>query len=86
MSDQLFKCGLCEKLTPLIRKTDRLPGDINYEYAECVKCKGKTTILYTNKKIRGLLAKQRKTPPGNLKLKLAERINEEMANLAKEME
>jgi hypothetical protein len=86
MNNQLFECSLCGKLTPLIRKTDRLGNGIRHEYAECKQCRGKTTIMYTNGKIRGMLAKQRHTPPGNMKKKLAERINLEIAILKAEME
>lgn len=86
MAKQLFECGLCGGLTPLIRKTKSLNDGIKHEYAECVKCKGKTTIMYTNSKIRVMLAKQRVTPAGNLKVALSDRITKEIAILAKEME
>ena len=83
---QLFEFGLCGKVTPLIRKTDRLKNGVRHEYAECNQCHGKTTIMYTDSKIRGMLAKQRHTKPGNMKKKLAERINAEIAILKAEME
>lgn len=86
MISQLFECGLCGELTPLIRKSSQLKDGVVHEYAECIHCFGQTTILYTNKKIRGLLIKQSSTPPGNMKVKLAERINKEMSLLRKEME
>lgn len=87
MAKQLFECGLCGGFTPLVRKTRSLSGGIKHEYAECVECKGKTTIMYTNSKIRGMLAKQRVTPSGSLlKVVLSDRINKEIAALIKEME
>ena len=85
MNNQLFECGLCGELTPLIRKTDKLSNGVRHEYAECKQCHGKTTIMYTNSKIRGMLAKQRNTKPGNMKKRLAERINTEIAILKAEM-
>ena len=74
MNKQLFECGLCGKATPFIQKTDRLKNGVRHEYADCNQCHGKTTIMYTN------------TKPGNMKKKLAERINAEIAILKADME
>lgn len=86
MNEQLFECGLCGELTLLIRKSEILSDGIKHEFAECEKCKGKSTIMYTNNHIRGLLALQRKTKPGNKKVELADKINKEAENLRTEME
>lgn len=84
--EPLYVCNYCGKLTPLIRKTDYLSNEIHHEYAECTECGVKVTIMFTNKKIRGLMAKQRITKPGNLKVKLVDKLNYEINKLRLEME
>ncbi|MGM0169841.1 hypothetical protein IGI39_004002 [Enterococcus sp. AZ135] len=78
MSEQLFRCCYCEKLTPLIMKQDKLGDSVQHNYAQCNHCKGKVTHSYTNKHIRGLLFRQRNTKPGKKKEALAEQILNEM--------
>lgn len=86
MTKQLFECGICGQLTQLIKKTEQLENGIKHEFAECEKCKGKTTIFYTDKTIRNLLLKQKHTKPGKYKTKLSIEIQNRMNELRREME
>lgn len=63
MSDQLFKCNECGKMTPLIQKNDTLPNDNDIErnYFECSNCQNKVTIFYSDEKLRKLIKKQQHT-------------------------
>lgn len=79
--DKLYLCSMCEELTPLVMEKERLHGGVQHNYAECKACKGKVTHSYTDKHIRSMLAKQRKTIPGPKKERLAQKILEEMAAL-----
>lgn len=79
--EELFQCSMCGELTPMVMKKDRLHGGVQHNYAECQACKGKVTHSYTDKHIRGMLAKQRKLPPGLKKERLAEKIHIEMEQL-----
>ncbi|MFI3616437.1 hypothetical protein [Enterococcus avium] len=78
---QLFLCGICGKMTPLVMKKEHLNGGVQHYYAECQLCKGKTTHSFTNQHIRSMLAKQKRTLPGIKKEKLARRIINEMNEL-----
>lgn len=86
MSNQLFECGICGKLTQLIRRSEQLNNGIVREFAECEKCKRKTTIFYSDKTIRNLLIKQQHTKPGKYKTKLSIEIQNRMNDLQREME
>jgi len=90
MNDNLFQCGLCGDLTPFVQKTDKLENAVHHTYAECMSCKGKTTICYTNKHIRALLLRQENMKASkkmsNKKLELADKIQAEMRALQKEYE
>lgn len=81
MAEQLFKCGFCDELTPLIMRKDKLGEGIQHNYAECKHCKGKVTHSYTNKRIRGLMVRQQHTKQGKKKVELAELILKEMEEL-----
>ncbi|MGK0551059.1 hypothetical protein ACSFB8_04435 [Enterococcus faecalis] len=85
MNDQLFECGLCGKRTHFVCKSEIIKDDIKHDYAECEKCGGKATIMYTNHHIRSLLAKQQITKPGKHKAALAEEIQDKMDLLKQEM-
>ncbi|WP_379946455.1 hypothetical protein [Enterococcus devriesei] len=86
MAEQLFECGKCGQLTPLITGSVWMENEIIYEFAECEKCHGKTTIFYSDKEIRSLLIKQKNTKPGNYREKLATEIQDRMNRLRQEME
>lgn len=86
MAEQLFQCGFCGELTPLIMKQDKLGDGIQHNYAECKQCKAKVTHSYTNKRIRGLMVKQQHTKPGKKKAELADLILSEMDGLKKNYE
>ena len=86
MAQQLFQCGVCEGLTPLVKKQDNLDGGIHHNYAECQCCEAKITINYTNKHIRGLLVRQQNTKPGKKKVELAELIQSECDKLKAQYE
>ncbi|MEO1768276.1 hypothetical protein [Candidatus Enterococcus ferrettii] len=79
--NELFLCSMCEELTPLIMRKERLYGGVQHNYAECQSCKGKVTHSYTNKHIRSLLTKQQKNSAGPKKDKLAHKILTEMEQL-----
>lgn len=79
--ENLFQCGMCGELTPMVMKKNRMHGGVQHNYAECQSCKGKVTHSYTDKHIRGMLAKQRKLPPGLKKERLAQKILDEMDRL-----
>ena len=83
---QKFQCNKCEGLTDLIIKTDKLEDDIQHSYAECEQCGYKSTIQYTDKRIRSLLAKQRAIKPGKYKVKLAKQISDAVDALRLELE
>jgi len=85
MNDQLFKCGLCGKPTHFVRKSETIKDDVKHDFAECEKCGGKATIMYTNRHIRGLLVKQQNTKPGKRKVALAKEIQSKMDILKQEM-
>jgi DNA-directed RNA polymerase subunit RPC12/RpoP len=85
MNDQLFKCVLCGKPTRFVRKSEKVRDDVVHDFAECEKCGGKVTIMYTNRHIRGLLVKQQNTKPGKRKVALAEEIQSKMDLLKQEM-
>lgn len=85
MGGQLFKCGLCGKPTRFVRKSEKVRDDIVRDFAECEKCGGKVTIMYTNRHIRGLFVKQQNTKPGKRKVALAEEIQSKMDLLKQEM-
>lgn len=53
-----FQCNQCDELTRLDIKTKRLTGDIRHSYAQCEKCGYKSTVYYTNKRVRKLMSKQ----------------------------
>lgn len=86
MSEQLFQCCYCEKLTPLIMKQDKLDAGVQHNYAQCKHCKGKVTHSYTNKHIRGLLFRQQNTKPGKKKGALSELILKEIDALKAQYE
>lgn len=86
MAEQLFLCGFCSELTPLIMKQDKLGDGIQHNYAECKQCKGKVTHSYTNKQIRGLMVRQQHTKSGKKKADLAALILSEMGELKKNYE
>lgn len=86
MAEQLFECGKCGQLTPLVTKSIWLENQIIHEYAECEHCHGKTTIFYSDKEIRSLLIKQKNTKPGKYRTKLASEIHNKMDRLREEME
>lgn len=86
MSKQLFECGICGQLTQLIKKSEQLENGIKHEFAECEKCKEKTTIFYSDKIIRSLLLKQKHMKPGKRKTKLSIEIQNRMNKLRQEME
>lgn len=79
--DQLYLCSMCNEMTPLNVKKKRLAGGVQHNYAECESCGGKVTHSYTDKHVRSMLAKQRKTPSGPKKELLGQKIMEEMAQL-----
>lgn len=79
--NELFLCSMCEELTPLILRKERLHGGVQHNYAECKACKGKVSHSYTDKHIRSMLTKQRKTLPGPKKELLSQKIMQEMAQL-----
>lgn len=61
MDNSLFQCNECKKMTPIVRKVDKLDGGINHEYAECQLCGYKATYHYSDKKLRNLHFKLRNT-------------------------
>lgn len=79
--ENLFQCNMCGELTPMVMKKDHLHGGVQHNFAVCQSCKGKVTHSYTDKHIRGMLAKQRKLPPGPKKERLAQKILVEMDQL-----
>lgn len=79
--NQLYLCNMCNEMTPLDMKKKRLAGGIQHNYAVCKACGGKVTHSYTDKHVRSMLTKQRKTPPGPKKELLSQKIMEEMAQL-----
>lgn len=83
---QKFQCNECSGLTELIVNTDKLPNSIERSYAECEQCGYKSTIQYTDKNIRSLLAKQRAIKPGKYKVKLAKQISDAVDALRFELE
>lgn len=85
MNEQLFECGLCGKLTHFVRKSEKIRDDIVHDFAECEKCGGKATIMYTDHHIRSLLVKQKNTRPGKRKVALAKEIQNKMDLLKQEM-
>lgn len=79
--NQLYLCTMCNETTPLVVKKKRLVGGVQHNYAECKSCGGKVTHSYTDKHVRSMLTKQRKTPPGPKKDLLGQKIMEEMTQL-----
>ncbi|WP_368250921.1 hypothetical protein [Enterococcus sp. 2201sp1_2201st1_B8_2201SCRN_220225] len=75
MTEQ-FLCGHCRKLTPFIKKKDDLLGGVQHTYAECAHCGHRYTIMYTDKAIRQLMMKQRRTRKPERKQLLAFEITQ----------
>lgn len=81
-----FTCAECGEYTPLKIRTDYLGSGVQHVYAVCQSCKVKVTVYYTDKEIRRLLKKQKKTPVGSDKGELAEEINTKMQRLKERYE
>ncbi len=81
MTEQLFECGKCGNLTPLMKGTEILGDNIKHEFFKCQKCGLKTTVMVSDKQLRNMLLKQRNTKPGKQKIELAQRITERMEML-----
>lgn len=77
----LVQCNQCEKFTPVIRKTDKLPNNVRHEYAECQHCGYKATFFYSDKELRTLLFRQSHTKNPKKKQELFEKIQEKMDSL-----
>ena len=81
-----YRCNSCNEATPLIIKTDKLYGEFRHSYGECQKCGYKSTVYYTNKKIRSMLSKQKQMPGGDKKVKFTEKLDKEVALLRERFE
>lgn len=81
MGVQQFECNACGELTPLIRKTKRINASIRHEYAECKRCKYKSTFFYSDQSLRKLLNRQSLTIDPIEKAELGKEIQEKMDEL-----
>ncbi|MGH1804731.1 hypothetical protein [Enterococcus gallinarum] len=81
MTEELFECGKCGDLTPLVKGIEYLGNEIKHEFFTCQKCHSKTTILVSDKTLRNMLLKQQNTKPGKRKIELAQRITERVEML-----
>lgn len=81
-----FTCAECGDYTTLKIRSDYLGRGIQHVYTVCQSCKVKVTVYYTDKEIRRLLKKQKKTPVGSDKGELAEEINTKMQRLKERYE
>lgn len=84
--EQWFTCAECGEYTPLTYRTDYLGNGVQHVYAVCRSCEVKVTVYYTDKEIRSLLKKQKKTPVGPKKGELAKEIDSKMQVLKERME
>lgn len=82
MSEQTFLCNQCGNQTPLVRKFDNLPDNVEHHYAECQSCGYRSTIFYTNPEIKALMYEQKKTP---FFTKKKERLTNEIKKLVDEL-
>ena len=53
-----FLCNQCEQHTKLDIKSKKAINDVKHVYAECEHCGYKSTVYYTNSKVRKLMSKQ----------------------------
>lgn len=53
-----FTCNSCNEHTRLDIHTDKMFGEFEHVYAKCEHCDYKSTVYYTNKRVRKLMSKQ----------------------------
>lgn len=53
-----FICNSCNKHTRLDIHTSKMFGEFEHVYAKCEHCGYKSTVYYTNKRVRKLISKQ----------------------------
>lgn len=73
-----FLCNQCEQHTKLDIKSKKVINDVKHVYAECEHCGYKSTVYYTNSKVRKLMAKQQKETDQSKKNILTEKIQKEV--------
>lgn len=80
MNEQ-FECNACGEMTPLIKKTKRINASIRHEYAECKRCKYKSTFFYSDQSLRKLLKRQSLTRDPIKKVELGKEIQDKIDEL-----
>lgn len=73
-----FICNHCGEHTKLDIKTKRIVSDVRHTFAECENCGYKSTVYYTNKKVRKLMSKQQKETDLNKMNILIDKTQKEM--------
>ncbi|MGM0239874.1 hypothetical protein [Enterococcus sp. AZ103] len=81
MAQKLFKCDKCFKLTPLIQKTENLSKGIQRNFFECKNCKAKTTVYFSDKRLRRMIKKQQTLNVQERKAVLQSEIEQRMNEL-----
>lgn len=82
MSEQMFVCNKCGDYTPLVRKFDKLPDNVEHHYAECQSCGYRSTICYLSPEIKVLMYEQKNTA---FFTKKKERLTNEIKKLMDEL-
>lgn len=73
-----FLCNKCYQHTKLDIESKNVISDVKHVYAECERCGYKSTVYYTNSKVRKLMTKQRKETDQSKKNILTEKIQKEV--------
>lgn len=73
-----FICNSCNEHTRLDIKSKKVINDVKHVYAECEHCGYKSTVYYTNSKVRKLMTKQQKETDKSKKNILTEKIQKEV--------